>query len=98
MRPANWLLHRYSRHVSELYHGGLYDGPDKLDTLWPLMVGAVGFAAIDLTLQPQDTVRWILLAVLVGPGLLWFGLLLFHELRSLPGRYRRHKAHSKGPE
>ena len=94
----SWLLDRYSRHVSSMYNGGLYDGPDKLDTMWPLIFGGVIFAAIDLGLEPQGAIRWILLALLVGPGFIWAGLLLFHEFRSLPGRYRRHKSISEGRE
>ena len=91
-----WLRDRYSRHVANMYSGGLYDHPDKLDTMWPLIVGGAIFAVIDLSLQPQDAVRWILLTLLVGPGLVWAGLLLFREIRSLPGRYRRHKGLSEG--
>lgn len=88
----NWIVDQYTRHVSKMYSGGLYDAPDKLDTMWPAIVGGAIFAAIDLGFQPQGAVRWIILAVLIGPGLMWGGLLLFHEIRSLPGRYRRHKA------
>ena len=87
-----WFFNRYNRHVSAMYSGGLYDAPDKLDTMWPLIVGGSLFAALDLGLHLQGAVRWIILALLVGPGLTWASLLLFHEFRSLPGRYRRHKA------
>lgn len=75
-----------------MYSGGLYDAPDKLDTIWPLIVGGSLFAALDLGLHLHGAFRWIALALLVGPGLTWAVLLLFHEFRSLPGRYRRHKA------
>jgi hypothetical protein len=75
-----------------MYNGGLYDHPDRLDTFWPLIVGGVIFAAIDLGIGLEGVVRWLLLALLVGPCISWAGLLLFHEFRSLPGRYRRHKS------
>lgn len=87
-----WFFNRYNRHISKMYNGGLYDAPDKLDTLWPLILGGSLFAALDLGLHLQGAVRWTILALLVGPGMMWAGLLLFHEFRSLPGRYRRHKA------
>ena len=94
----SWLSDRYSHHVSAMYNGGLYDSPDKLDVMGPLIVGGVVFAAIDLGIGLQGPMRWVLLAILVGPGVLWAALLLFHEFRSLPGRYRRHKALSDGEE
>ena len=93
-----WLLHRYSRLVADTYSGGLYDAPDKLETLWPLFVGLSLLFPIEFLFDPPSPWKWIIAAVLAGPGFIWAGLLLFHEFRSLPGRVRRHETVSKERE
>jgi hypothetical protein len=77
--------------LAKIYQGSLYGGADKLDALWPFFIGGAIFAALDIGLALSHPLRLILLAVLVGPGVLWAAYILFHEMRSLPRRFRRHK-------
>ena len=76
--------------ITRIYEASLYGGPDKLEILGPLFVGGGVFAAIDIGFNLADPWRLILLAILAGPGSLWALYLTYHELRSLPGRCRRH--------
>jgi hypothetical protein len=76
--------------IARIYGASLYGGPDKLDTLWPFLLGGALFAAIDMGLDLAGWIRLVLAVVLIGPGALWALYLVFHEFRSLPERYRRH--------
>ncbi|KHL25964.1 hypothetical protein PK98_05195 [Croceibacterium mercuriale] len=81
-----------------MYSGGLYDAPDQLDTFWPLLVGLSLLFPILFFFNLPSPWRWIVGIALAGPGFVWAGLLLFHEVRSLPGRARRHDTVSKQRE
>lgn len=87
----NWLRNYHATLLAKIYEGSLYRGADKLDTLWPLFVGGTLFAAIDLGFALENPLRLILLAVFVAPAVAWAAYVLFHEAKSLPQRYRRHK-------
>jgi hypothetical protein len=95
---VRWVIRRYSRLVAAMYGGGLYDAPDKLETLWPLFVGLSLLFPIEFFIDPPSPWRWIIGVILAGPGFIWAGLLLFHEVRSLPGRARRHESVSQDLE
>lgn len=77
--------------MAKIYGGSLYGGACKLEALWPLFVGGALFAAIDIGLELLDPFRLILLTIFVAPGVVWAAYVLFHEAKSLPQRYRRHK-------
>ena len=94
----SWLRNHYSKQVSRIYAGGLYDHPDKLDTFWPLLAGGCLFFLIDYWMQLEGFLRWVILMLLLGPGMVWAAFLLFHEVKSLPGRYRRHQNVSERSE
>jgi len=64
-------------------YGGEPFGPDKLDMLWPLLVGGAIFAAIDIGLGLASPYRLIILAALLMPGAIWFGYLTFHTFKAL---------------
>ncbi len=88
----HWLRKYHAGLLAKIYQGSLYGGADKLDSLWPIFVGGAIFAALDIGLVLSHPFRSILLTVLIGPGVLWAAYILFHEMRSLPKRFRRHKS------
>lgn len=88
----NWLRSYHERLLQRIYDAPLYRGVDRLEMLWPMLAGGGVFAALDIGFGLTDPLRWGLLIALLGPGALWAGYVLFHEVRSLPARIRRHKA------
>ncbi len=87
-----WFKAYHRRLLYRLYHGNLFSGPDKLEQMAPFLVG-VGLTlalAYQFDLAGKPSGKW-LFALLCAPGGLWFFYVLFHEFRSLPGRYRRHR-------
>ena len=54
---------------------------NKLDLVWPLAIGAV-FAVISVELfSPASGLRPYLFVLFFGPGLLWAGYVLSHEVK-----------------
>lgn len=91
-KVLHWLRKYHAGLLVKIYQGSPYGGADKLDALWPIFVGGAIFATLDIGLALSHPLRSILLAVLVGTGVLWAAYILFHEMRSLPQRFRRHKS------
>ncbi|MDR7058777.1 MULTISPECIES: hypothetical protein [unclassified Sphingopyxis] len=77
-----WFGNYRSKILGDMYEGEPL-GPDKLDMLWPLLVGGAIFAALDLGLGLSSPYRLIILAALLMPGAIWFGYLTFHTLKAL---------------
>lgn len=75
----------------------IYAGPplgaDKLDTLWPLFLGGALFALLDVGLKLREPARAVMLALLLAPGVAWFGWVMFHEYRA----FRLWLTHRKTP-
>ena len=88
-----WFDNYRSRIVGNMYRGEPF-GPDQLTMLWPLLVGSAIFAALDLGLGLTHPARLIVLAVLVAPGVGWFGYLAFHTLKA----FLRWRAHTNQKE
>ena len=87
-----WFFAYHRRLMDRLYHGNLFSGPDKLEHMAPFLVGMGLVIVVAYLFGPIGRpVRIWLVAALCGPGAIWFVYVLFHELRSLPGRYRRHR-------
>ncbi len=88
---VSWLREYHDKLLANIYSSSLYGGASKLEMLWLFYLGGAVFAAIDLSLNLTEPLRWILLGVFLAPGVLWFLYVLFHELRSVRGRIRHHK-------
>jgi hypothetical protein len=88
----SWLGRYHSELLKRNYSAPLYDGVGRLESLWLLLVGGAVGAALDISLDLSDRNRVVVLAVLMAPGALWALYLLFHEVRSIPSRYRRHRS------
>jgi hypothetical protein len=86
-----WLQSYPGRVLRKADHGPLDGGPEKLELLWPMMLGGAVFASLDVGFEPEDPLRTVLLGLLVGPGMAWAAFVIFRWVMSFPRRYRGHK-------
>ena len=78
-----WFANYRSRLVNRVYDGSPYGGPDKLEVLWPLLLGVGIFMLADLAFELQGSFRWALIALLAAPGAVWLIYVTFHDLNAL---------------
>ena len=78
-----WFANYRKRLLNRIYEGSPYGGPDKLEALWPIFLGGVIFLVTDGLFELQGTARWVLLALLAGPGTVWLIYVTSHDLNAL---------------
>ena len=69
----------------------LFISVDKLQALWPLLVGGTIFALFDLGIGLSGAVRWLLLVVFLSPGVVWALYITVLELRFVVLAWRARK-------
>ena len=77
-----WFANYRARILGEMYEGEPF-GPDKLTMLWPFLAGCAIFAILDIGVGLANPYRIMVLALLLTPGTIWLGYLIFHMLRAL---------------
>jgi hypothetical protein len=88
---VSWLRHYHSKLLGRIYDGSSYYHVDKLEALWPAIIGGAIFAAIDIGFGLSSPLRLMLLALLLAPGVLWMLYVTFHELRAVVWKSRRNR-------